>query len=292
MSSTQHQNILNEFAAMKAELLAIRAQNSEMKVMLKEMAAAPAAEHSAPSKKAKKTKAEPSGEPKEKRAPSAWIVFSSKQVSPVVRAAEDGLEKKSSVGTINQFAGSLWSQKKEWTEDEIKLAWADFVPPAESKQSIAGKSKRSGSSTGSAEKADPVADEAGAGEKKTRKPQSEETKAAAAAKRAATKAKKAAEAAAPQAEAFEDVAETAEAAEAAEVVEAPKPKAKAKIVAKPKKVVDLALDSWSHDGTEYLKNERNDVLSSDGEWVGRWNGASIDTTVPEPADFQTLAMRD
>ena len=291
MSSTQHQNILNEFAAMKAELLAIRAENSEMKVMLKEMAAAPAAEHSAPSKKAKKAKAEPSGEPKEKRAlePGTWIFFSSKQVGPVVRAAEDGLEKKSSVGTINQFAGSLWSQKKEWTEDEIKLAWADFVPPAESKQSIAGKSKRSGSSTGSAEKADPVADEAGAGEKKTRKPQSEETKKAAAAKRAATKAKKAAEAAAPEAEAFEEVAEKAE---AAEVVEAPKPKAKAKIAAKPKKVVDLALDAWSHDGTDYLKNERNDVVSMDGEWVGRWNGASIDTTVPEPADFETLTSRD
>lgn len=286
MSSTQHQNIMNEFAAMKAELLAIRAENSEMKVLLKEMAAAPAAEHSAPSKKAKKSKAEPSGEPKEKRAPSAWILFSSKQVSPVVRAAEEGVEKKSSVGTINQFAGSLWSQKKDWTEDEIKLAWADFVPPTESKQSIAGKSKRSGSSTGSAEKADPVADEAGAGEKKTRKPQSEETKKAAAEKRAATKAKKAAEAAASQDEAFEEVEAEAE------VVEAPKPKAKAKIAAKPKKVVDLLLDAWSHDGTDYLKNERNDVVSMDGEWVGRWNGASIDTTVPEPSDFETLTSRD
>ena len=263
MSSTQHQNILNEFAAMKAELLAIRAENSEMKVMLKEMAAAPAAEHSAPSKKAKKTKAEPSGEPKEKRAPSAWIVFSSKQVSPVVRAAEYGLEKKSSVGTINQFAGSLWSQKKEWTEDEIKLAWADFVPPAESKQSIAGKSKRSGSSTGSAEKADPVADEAGAGEKKTRKPQSEETKAAAAVKRAATKAAKAA-AAAPERNPFNSPL---------------------------MRYTDLALDPWRHEGTEYLKNDRGDVLSCEGEWIGRWNGSAI-APAPEPADFETLTTRD
>jgi hypothetical protein len=54
--------------------------------------------------------------------------------------------------------------------------------------------------------------------------------------------------------------------------------------------VDLALDPWSHEGTEYYKNERGDVLTVDGEWVGFWNGSAI-VAVRKPADFDTLALR-
>lgn len=58
------------------------------------------------------------------------------------------------------------------------------------------------------------------------------------------------------------------------------------------KKLDLALDLWMHDGVQLFKNERGDVLSLEAEWVGHWNGVSIDTTVPEPADFDTLYARE
>ena len=54
-----------------------------------------------------------------------------------------------------------------------------------------------------------------------------------------------------------------------------------------KKALDLALDVWG----EYLKNERGDVLSADGEWLGHWDGAMI-VAAPEPADFSQLEMRE
>jgi hypothetical protein len=73
---------------------------------------------------------------------------------------------------------------------------------------------------------------------------------------------------------------------------APAPKPKAKITPKPKKVVDLFLDPFEHEGTEYLKNSRGDVTSAEGEWVGHWTGSKIDTDAPEPADFAQLTTRD
>ena len=274
MSSTQ-----NFQTTVTAELAALRAENIEMKTMLKELLAQPPSASAPMAKKTKQAKAEPS-EPKEKKAPSAWILFSSQQVQKLIRAAEEGMDKseKSKVGTINQFAGQLWAQRHEWSDDEITAAWADFTPPEVSKQEVA-KSKRSGSSVGSAAAAEPVADAADAG-KKTRKPQSEETKKAAAAKRLATKAAKAAAPAAPAEEAEELPAD------------APAPKAKKAFAPKAKKTVDLFMDPWSHEGKEYLKNDRGDVLTVDGEWVGLWNGNTINAEAPEPADFETLTTRD
>lgn len=303
MSATQ--NMMSELAAVKASASRLEAELAEMKAMMQTMAEQGAApKPKAKSKKAPKAESEAEGaEPKEKRPPSAWIIFSVR-VQKLLRPAEEALEKKdrTSVGTMNQFAGTLWSQTKasgkEWTDEEISAAFAEFTPPEVSKQTMEGKSKRSGS-TGSGEEGEPVADEA----KKTRKPQSEETKAAAAAKRAATKAKKAAEAK-PEAEAeAEEVEAEAEPEEKPKAktpaavggggaAAAPAPKPKAKITPKPKKVVDLLLDPFEHEGTEYLKNERGDVTSADGEWVGHWNGSTIDTEAPEPADFEQLATRD
>ena len=79
-----------------AELAALRAENSEMKVMLKGLSAQPPAS-AAPKKRGPKKVAEPSddadAEPPVKRAPSAYIVFSSKRVQPLVRAAEAGLTR-------------------------------------------------------------------------------------------------------------------------------------------------------------------------------------------------------
>ena len=58
------------------------------------------------------------------------------------------------------------------------------------------------------------------------------------------------------------------------------------------KRVDLALDPWSYAGTEYYKNERGDVVSVEGEWVGAWNGVAIETSAPRPAHFDTLCTRE
>jgi len=266
---------------MKAELVALRAENSEIKVLLKELNAAPAPEHSAKPKKARKSKAEPSGEPKEKKEPNDWIKFTTR-IREMVNSIKDAPATKPTV--VNQFASSLWQTKKEgWEDSDILAEWECFEPPEESKQSIAGKNKKAkGGSTGSAEdaEAEPEADAAGAGEKKKRKPQSEETKAAAAIKRAARKAAKTA---------------TVGGSEEAEA-QVEKPAIK-KITPKPKKVaetkvIDLALDEWEYEGEKYLKNERGDVLNIDGEWYGHWDGSKMDTDAAEPSDFETLAQRD
>jgi hypothetical protein len=306
MSSTQSMNesVIEQLKAMEAACAAIRKT-----LGLAELSAP----SSVPKKRGPKKASEPSGdsdaEPKEKRAPSAYIVFSSKRVQPIIRTAEAGLDKsaKSSVGTMNQFAGKLWAQTKEsgkeWSDEEIAAEWEAFEPPAVSKQAAAGKGKKSPApSVGEGEDGEPEADAAAAEKvkkaRKPHKPQSEETKKAAAAKKAATKAKKAAEAAPAE----DDMGEVEEAADA-EAEEAkpapPPPKPSAAPVAKKaafvpkKKAVDLALDPWEFEGnSDYLKNERGDVLNgTTGEWVGRWDGTKIDTSIAEPDDFETLNTR-
>jgi hypothetical protein len=127
-----------------------------------------------------------------------------------------------------------------------------------------------------------VADEEGSAAPKTRKPQSEETKAAAAVKRAATKAKKAAEA--------------EEAVEEAVEEEAPKPPAKAKETKpkaskadKPKVEYSIEqltdFDSFTHEGVDYGRNARGDVVNGDGAFVGHWNGKAINKKAAKPADW-------
>jgi hypothetical protein len=280
MSSTQNfqQDVM-------AELAALRAENAEMKIMLKTVMAEPPSAIKTKTKKTKTPKAD--AEPKEKKEGTPWSIFSGRRVGGLIRASETAFpkEEKSGVAVILQFASVLKGKKAydEWTDEDIMAEWATFEAPAVSKKELERQSK---SSTGSAEASEPVADDADAPkEKKARKPQSEETKAAAAAKRAATLAAK--KAAAPPAEEAEEAAP----APAPKPAEKPAEKPKAKIAAKPKKV-DLFLDPWTHDGKGYLKNERNDVVSEDGEWVGRWTGSAIDTSAPEPLDFETLTTRD
>ena len=185
-----------------AELAALRAENREMKVMLKELSAQPPAS-AAPKKRGPKKVAEPSddadAEPPVKRAPSAYIVFSSKRVQPLVRAAEAGLDKsaKSSVGTMNQFAGKLWAvtkeSGKEWSDEEIMAEWEAFEPPAMSKQAAAGKNKKSpASSVGEGEGDEPEGDAAEVAKRGAKKGSkwSDEAKASAKAKREASAAAK------------------------------------------------------------------------------------------------------
>jgi hypothetical protein len=138
-------------------------------------------------------------------------------------------------------------------------------------------------SVGDGEKEAPVAD-AQAPKKAGRKPMTDEQKAAAAAKRAATKAAKEA---APAETTLEETLSPA-----AEAPAAPKPEAK-KAVFAPKKKLDLSFFKWSFEGKDYITNDRCDVLEPDeGVWIGRFNGKTIDESVPEPEDLDGVTMRD
>ena len=66
----------------------------------------------------------------------------------------------------------------------------------------------------------------------------------------------------------------------------PKP---VKAVKKPKPSapkVDLSLYPYEITGVSYLKNDRGDLLTEEGEWVGRLIGGKIDESVGEPADLE------
>jgi hypothetical protein len=157
--------------------------------------------------------------------------------------------------------------------------------------------KRSASSMGSAEKGEPVADAedapvAPAPKKRGPKPMTPEQKAEAKAKREAKKA--AAVTAEPEAEAeeFSEVPEAAPAAAPAKPAPAPVQKKKISIAGAPApKVVDLSFFSWTHGGEDYFTNDRGDVVSTEFEWVGRFDGTKIDGSAPEPADLADAKMR-
>lgn len=100
-------------------------------------------------------------------------------------------------------------------------------------------------------------------------------------------------AAAPKKPAAAAVAETPKKPAAAAAPPAPKKAAPAapKKAAAAKKV-DLSLYPWSLDGTDYYTNDRKDVVTLAGEWVGRWNGVTIDESIAEPADMADAGMRE
>ena len=43
---------------------------------------------------------------------------------------------------------------------------------------------------------------------------------------------------------------------------------------------------FTHKGVKYLRNMRGDLLSSEYEWVGRFDGKNIDTKFAKPADLE------
>jgi hypothetical protein len=49
--------------------------------------------------------------------------------------------------------------------------------------------------------------------------------------------------------------------------------------------VDLNFESWEFEEVSYAKNARGDVITEEGDWVGRFNGESIDKSVPKPSDI-------
>jgi hypothetical protein len=48
---------------------------------------------------------------------------------------------------------------------------------------------------------------------------------------------------------------------------------------------DLNFESWEFEGASYAKNARGDVITEEGDWVGRFDGTQIDRSVPKPADI-------
>lgn len=307
-----------------AELAALRAENAEMKLLLKEIIAQPtpsassatssakAAKPSAKSKKASASAAAPdsASATSEPKAPSAWNVLVAQTVSDMKQngwsswtdlkgnvwpASRSGVVKDKSGADFATFVYDGGANDGKMPSPALGgmvrasylKAQTDPVAMATAKkyhEKLAEKRSASGSSVGTAEKEAPVADEPKA-EKKVRKPQSEETKAAAAAKRAATKAAKAVPA--EEAE-FEDVS--------------PEPVAVAPTPTKPKKVVtppapvkklDLSFYSWEFEGKSYITNDRGDVVDPhEGSWIGRFNGTIIDESIPEPSDIEGVEMRD
>ena len=255
-------------------------------------------------KKKEKKPVDPNAPPKEKRAPNSWILFSMR-VEKLIRAAEEAAgkttkETRMHTVVIKQFAASLKSTKPydDWADDEITEALTTWTPPEVSKMAAAKAEKEAATASSAASVASDsasvapdaaAAPTAPAAEKPKRK-WSDEAKAAAAEKRAATKAAKEKEAAS-EAPAADAPAPPAPAATEPKKTAAIKPKKAAAPPPAPEKKFDLSLFEWTHDGKDYYTNDRGDVVTTDFEWVGRFDGKSIDETVPEPADLSEATLR-
>ena len=264
-------------------------------------------------------------EPKEAKAPSAWNTLVASTVAEMKQSGWESWTDLKGVswpasrrGTVKDKSGAereafvFGGGEHDGKEPSPALGGmvrASFLK-AQSDPAAAEKArayhaklaeKRSASaSTGSGEREEPVADAEGApvAKKSGRPKMTDEQKAAAKVKRDAKKAAEAAAPAAPKAEEdgeFSDVPEEAAAAPAPSAPPAAQPK---KVIMKPKaapapKKLDLTFFPWTYDGKKYITNDRGDVIEpEEGQWVGRFNGKSIDTSVPEPADMDSVEMRE
>lgn len=262
MSSINMESILSGIRTILSE------NNEALKAELVQMlqgksvaAAEPTKKSSKKSKKASETGSDAAAEPKEKKPPSEWVLFTVR-VEQLVRQQEEALETPASAKmkttVAKQFASYLKTKKgyAEWTDEEIQLEIADFTPPEVSKQEAAGKNKKKSASNSVASAASIAAER-----KEEEKVDSDPVVAAAP---------------------VEPVAEA-------------KPEAKPKKSIKPKakKEVDLKFRAWTFEGTDYFKNERGDVITTDEyEWVGLFNGKKIDESAPEPADLAEAQFAD
>ncbi len=227
------------------------------------------------------------------------------------------------VMVMQQFASHLKTVNPvydEWTDEAILAALPGWTPPETSKHSIAKAAKAAkeaaAASAAASVASDSVSDAGSvapapvAAAEKPKRKWSDEAKAAAAAKRAATKAAKEKEAAtpapaadAPAAPADAPVVTAPAPVVAAPAAEAPAAPVKKAVVIKPKsapapapappaKKFDLSLFEWTHEGKDYYTNDRGDVVTTDFEWVGRFDGKVIDETVPEPTDLSEATLRE
>jgi hypothetical protein len=257
--------------------------------------------------RAKKSK--PEGE-KADRPPSAWNIFLKETVDDMkangwpawtgLDGTDYGASEKATVKDKSGAEHEAWVYSsgpfkgKEVTPAQGGMTRASFLKaeadPAAKEKALKWQAKlaeKKAASAGSSTAASGDEAEAAA-EKKPRKPQSEETKAAAAVKRAATKAAKTTPAAVGGG--------GAAAAPAAAPPPVPKATVPKKMViggaAAPKKAVDLSFYAWEHNGVDYYTNDRSDVVSTEFDWVGRFNGKEIDETVEAPEDLGDARMRE
>ena len=218
--------------------------------------------------KAKKVK-DPNAEPKEA---NVWIKFT-QRVGALIKEAHPDNKAPATEG--KQFCSFLKEQKSYnlWLDGEILEAFTSWEKPESSKMERDGKTKKAKSD--SASESGSVTD---ASERKKRGPMTEEAKAARNAKMQAKKA----------------LAETVAEPVVEPVVEpvAPakafKPKAVAKTVAPSYTIEQLAdLDGFHHDGKDYGRNCRGDVIDEAGEYIGVWDGKTIKSG-PAPADWAEI----
>ncbi len=278
------QTLLAEQRALREEVAALRAT----------LAAGGAPSGGKPAKSEK---------PREPRGPSTnpWIHFT-QRVERLVREAEAaaGTPKEAALKTVQvkQFASDLKTQKpyEEWTDGDIQAALPGWTPPEHSKQELAGLNKRgskSGSGAGSEAGSEGEAAAAPAAEKPKRVLSPEHL-----AKMKAGREAAAAKKAAAGGGAAGGASAAAAAVHALAPSEAPPAAAPKKVALKPKPAakpaVDLRFYAWAHKGTDYFTNDRGDVVSTEFEWVGRYNKSAdeIDETAEEPADLAEAEMRD
>jgi len=298
-----------EFATIKAELSALRSENSELKGMIQSAASAAASAAVAePSVKKTKTKTKTSAtkaedtdaEPKVAKAPSAWNVLVAETVADMKQNGwqswtdlKEVVWPGSRSATVKDKSGSERSafvfdggshDGKEPSPALGGMVRASYLK-AQTDPEAAAKArkyheklaeKRSAAS-GSVGEAEPIVDaeEAPAKKKAGRPPMTDEQKAAAKAKKEAK-------------------AETAAVPAPVPAAPATPPAKKSLIQPKaPAKKLDLSFIAWEHKGVMYITNDRGDVVNpDDGTWVGRFDGTDIDETVPEPSDLEAATMRE
>jgi hypothetical protein len=268
------------------------------------VSSASAAEPQKGAKKAKKEKkAKDPNAPK--REPNEWVKFTSR-VRAILKADMEGQTTTNKKGEtvarvpqpkeVTQTASALKERMGSISDEEILEAFRAYEanPPAVSKMVLNGQDaasrkarSESKSETSSQASAADSEDEAESEEPKTtEKPKrkwSEEAKKAAAAKRAAKKAAKegsepAATAAAPEVKAAAPPA-APQAAEDDDGFEREEDEEEENPL--------LAFAPWQFKKQEYLKNVRGDVLTTDMQWVGRYDEAKkgLNKNFPCPEDL-------
>jgi len=59
-----------------------------------------------------------------------------------------------------------------------------------------------------------------------------------------------------------------------------------------KKALDLSFYPWSHENTSYYTNDRGDVVSTEFEWIGHYDGKTLDTCAVAPEDLCEQTVRE
>jgi len=226
------------------------------KKMLAEHSTSAPSSASEPAKRGRKPR-----DPSAPKIPSTnpWILFT-KRVESIIRAKEtaEDTPKESKMPTVRvkQFASDLKAKKgyEEWSDQDILTDLACWTPPEVSKQ---------------AKRAEAVPEPA---------------------------PEPAPESVVPVPESVAPVPEPAapvpEPAAATQETQPKKVKKTIKKAAPEPKKFDLRFYSWTHDGEDYYTNERGDVVTTDFEWVGRFDGTKIDESAPEPADLAEAEMKE